>query len=135
MHYSKRMNGIGQLTRGAFRINDLLWNPYFKGLISFSMTTIKPPQNLESFFYHVYFDLLWFDKFFGKKISPLPSKNKVVGTFNQPCKYQIKARQDNKYDIAKTSGLMQAWLFFCFLISWFHPFSTLFSLLFYISSF
>ena len=28
--HPKRMTGIGQLTRGAFRINDLLWNPYFK---------------------------------------------------------------------------------------------------------
>ena len=27
--HPERMNRIGQLTRGAFRINDLLWNPYF----------------------------------------------------------------------------------------------------------
>ena len=26
--HPKQMTGIGQLTRGAFRINDLLWNPY-----------------------------------------------------------------------------------------------------------
>ena len=26
---SKRMTGIGQLTKSAFRIKDLLWNPYF----------------------------------------------------------------------------------------------------------
>ena len=27
--HPKRMTGFGQLTRGAFRIYDLLWNPYF----------------------------------------------------------------------------------------------------------
>ena len=30
------MTGTGQLTRGAFRINDLLWNPYFR--IQFAAT-------------------------------------------------------------------------------------------------
>ena len=28
--HPERMTGIGQLTRDAFRINDLLWNPYFR---------------------------------------------------------------------------------------------------------
>ena len=28
--HPKQMTGIGQLTRGTFRINDLLWNPYFR---------------------------------------------------------------------------------------------------------
>ena len=27
--HPKRMTGIGKLTRGAFRIKDLLWNPHF----------------------------------------------------------------------------------------------------------
>ena len=27
--HPKQMTGIEQLTRGAFRINELLWNPYF----------------------------------------------------------------------------------------------------------
>ena len=29
--HPKRMTGNGQLTRGAFRINDLLRNPHFRG--------------------------------------------------------------------------------------------------------
>ena len=28
--HPKWMNGIGQMTKGAFRINDFLWNPYFR---------------------------------------------------------------------------------------------------------
>ena len=28
--HPKWMNGIGQMTKGAFRINHLLWNPYFR---------------------------------------------------------------------------------------------------------
>ena len=33
--HPKRMTGIGQLTRGAFRIIDLLWNPYFSVIQNF----------------------------------------------------------------------------------------------------
>ena len=31
--HPKPMTGIGQLTRGAFRIKDLLWNPHFKYVV------------------------------------------------------------------------------------------------------
>ena len=38
------MTGIGQLTRGAFRIIDLLWNPYFS----------RAPGKSENFKYLIY---------------------------------------------------------------------------------
>ena len=41
----KAMTGIGQLTRGAFRKMDLLWNPYFKSMVNFYIV-IALGQNL-----------------------------------------------------------------------------------------
>ena len=39
-NHPKRMTGNGQLTRGAFRINDLLRNPYFNN--AYDVNKIRP---------------------------------------------------------------------------------------------
>ena len=48
--HSEQMTGIGQLTIGAFRINDL-WNPYFRGLLILkcSLGVFKSSKNQQNF--------------------------------------------------------------------------------------
>ena len=45
--HPKWMTGIGQLTRGAFRVKDLLWNPHFNWIFASCNITVKGTSNPE----------------------------------------------------------------------------------------